>query len=155
MRTISVKLFMPRPNLRSGPAFAVLCSCFLAVKPRRGFAIVHSVQSNHIHLIVEAAERMALLRDGTVFEDHYFGEQMKSPAQVRHTLRYIFRNVEHHSGRLVRGFDPRATEMYLSAQPLPGEVPVSSPRTWLLTVGWRRVRRRPWPSLVVAEAPPA
>ena len=144
-------------NLRSGPAFSILKGCFKAVLAREGFRLAHfSVQSNHVHLIVEAqdekvlaramqslsiliAKRLnqALSRGGPVFEDHYYAQQMKSPAQVRHTLRYVFKNVEHHSGRKLDGPDSRASEMYLAA-PLPDGAPVVAPKSWLLTIGWRR-----------------
>ena len=152
-----------RPSLRGKRAFRVVLACLEAARERAGTRIVHfSVQSNHIHLIVEAhdehrlargmqslAIRIAknvnqvLSRRGAVFEDHYFAEQMRSPAQVRHTLRYVLRNAEHHSGR--RGVDGRASEIYLDVEELPSRAPVTRPRCWLLAIGWRRARGRPWP----------
>ena len=152
-------------NLR-GPAFGTLKHCFRKGRARPGFRLVHfSVQSNHLHLIVEADDEVALARGlqalairiaknlnqvlsrtGRVFEDHYFAEQLKKPAQVRHTLRYVFRNAEHHSGRAPAGFDSRASEMFFEVKDLPEEAPVVGPKTWLLTIGFRRVRGRPWPA---------
>ena len=152
-------------NLR-GPAFGTLKHCFRQGRARPGFRLVHfSVQSNHLHLIVEADDAVALARGmqalairiarslnqvlsrtGPVFEDHYFAEQLKKPAQVRHTLRYVFRNAEHHTGRAPRGFDSRASEMFFEAKALPDDSPVAAPKTWLLTIGFRRVRGRPWPA---------
>lgn len=146
-------------NLR-GPAFGTLLHCFRAMRGWPGFRLVHySVQSNHIHLIVEAHDEralslamqslairvarnlnQALMRRGSVFADHYFAEQMKSPAQVRHTLRYVLRNVEHHRGRAPGRPDSRASGIYLSMEIVPADAPVSSPRTWLLRAGWRRGR---------------
>jgi REP element-mobilizing transposase RayT len=147
-------------NLR-GPAFGTLLHAFREVKARSGFRLVHfSVQSNHIHLVVEADDEIALSRamqslairiaknlnqalsrSGQVFSDHYFAEQMKSPAQVRHTLRYVLRNVDHHRGRALGRVDPRASELYLTIVALPAGAPVSQPKTWLLRVGWRHARR--------------
>ena len=148
-----------------GPAFGSLLASFRKGRERPGFRLVHfSVQSNHLHLLVEADDARALARGmqalairiakglnqildrhGQVFEDHYFAEQMKSPAQVRHTLRYVFRNFEHHAGGVATGSDPRASERFFQAAALPPDAPVSAPKTWLLTIGWRREKGRPWP----------
>jgi hypothetical protein len=65
---------------------------------------------------------------------------MRSPAQVRHTLRYVLRNVEHHSGRRLERPDSRASAVYLTVDLLPAGAPVSLPRTWLLRSGWRKTR---------------
>ena len=153
-----------------GPAFGTLKHCFRKGRARPGFRLVHfSVQSNHLHLVVEADDEVALARGmqalairiakslnqvlsrhGPVFEDHYFAEQLRKPAQVRHTLRYVFRNAEHHTGRKSPGFDSRATEMFFESEALPDDAPIVKPKTWLLTIGWRRVRGKPWP----AQPPP-
>src|SRR5205085_2098779 len=101
-----------------------------------------------VHAILRVRADVTNLRSGPAF-----AVQMKSPAQVRHTLRYVFRNVEHHRGSAIRGPDVRATEMYLSVRSLPAGAPVSSPRTWLLTVGWRRISGRPWPPPSAADVP--
>ena len=149
-------------NLR-GPAFGSLLASFSKGRERPGFRLVHfSVQSNHLHLLVEADDEVALARGmqalairiaknlnqildrhGQVFEDHYFAKQMRSPAQVRHTLHYVFRNAEHHAGAALAGPDSRSSERYLEA-PLPPDGPVAAPKTWLLTSGWRRERGKPW-----------
>ena len=151
-------------NLR-GPAFSTLLHCFKQGRARPGFRLVHfSVQSNHLHFIIEADDAPALARGmqalairiarnlnqildrhGQVFEDHYFAAQMKSPAQVRHTLRYVFRNDEHHAGRALPGQDPRASEPYFGLAELPPDAPVAAAQTWLLTVGFRRERGKSWP----------
>ena len=148
-------------NLR-GPAFGTVLHCFRAMRGRGGFRIVHySVQSNHIHLLVEAQDERALARgmqslsiriaknlnqalsrSGSVFADHYFAEQMKTPAQVRHTLRYVLRNVDHHRGRSRGRLDSRASETYLSVEAFAADAPVSRPQTWLLRIGWQRVKQR-------------
>jgi REP element-mobilizing transposase RayT len=136
-------------NLRSGPAFGIVRRCLQRCCEREGFRLVHfSVQSNHIHLLVEADDEKclargmqglaisiakslnsAVAREGRVFEDHYFAVQMKSPAQTRHTLRYVLRNFEHHTGRPLKAADPRVSQQ-----------PLTQPRTRLLRIGWRVVR---------------
>jgi len=91
------------------------------------FRIVHySVQSNHVHLIVEAAERRALtagvhglearitryvnellLRRGALWADRWHGRALKSPREVRNALVYVLANFRKHSARPVpRGVDP-------------------------------------------------
>jgi putative transposase len=91
------------------------------------FRIVHfSVQSNHLHLIVEAAERRALtagvhglearitryinellMRLGPLWADRWHGRALKSPRQVRNALVYVLANFRKHASRVVpRGADP-------------------------------------------------
>jgi putative transposase len=91
------------------------------------FRIVHySVQSNHLHLIVEAAERRALsagvhglearitryvnellVRRGSLWADRWHGRALKSPREVRNALVYVLGNFRKHSSRPVpRGADP-------------------------------------------------
>src|SRR5664279_1524886 len=82
----------------------------------RAFHIVHlSIQRSHIHLIVEASDRMALARGmqafgisaarhinaatghrGSVFNDRYFPRVLKTPTQVRNCLAYVLNNWKHH-----------------------------------------------------------
>jgi putative transposase len=94
--------------------------------PQR-FRIVHySVQSNHVHLICEAAERRALTagvhglearitryinellsRRGSVWSDRWHGRVLKSPREVRNALVYVLANFRKHASRPVpRGVDP-------------------------------------------------
>jgi putative transposase len=91
------------------------------------FRIVHySVQSNHLHLIVEAAERRALTagvhglearitryvnellgRRGSLWADRWHGRALRSPREVRHALVYVLANFRKHSSRVLpRGVDP-------------------------------------------------
>ena len=86
------------------------------------FRIVHiSVQRTHIHLIVEAENRVALAtgmqafgisaarninreisertgkkRSGKVFADRYHARILKTPRQVRNTIAYVLNNWRHH-----------------------------------------------------------
>jgi putative transposase len=91
------------------------------------FRIVHySVQSNHLHLIVEAAERRALSagvhgleiritrtinqllnRRGSFWADRWHGRALKSPREVRNALVYVLANFRKHASRPVpHGADP-------------------------------------------------
>jgi REP element-mobilizing transposase RayT len=86
------------------------------------FRIVHfSLQGNHLHLLCEASDRIALARGlqgfqisaakhlngecsrrGQVFPDRYFAESIDSVRQVRHTLNYVLNNWRKH--RQDRGY---------------------------------------------------
>lgn len=87
-----------------------------AVIGREGFRIVHaSIQSNHVHLIVEAADKRELAnglrafmiatarringavgRRGCVFGTRYHATQLRTPRQVRAALAYVMNNWRHH-----------------------------------------------------------
>ena len=141
-----------------------------------GFRICQfSVQGNHIHLICEAVNASELARgvqgwkirvtkglnqpwrrQGTVFDDRYHLEIMKSPRQVRNGLCYVMQNARRHGHRLpawAGGIDPFSSAWYFHGwrddswrkgvpPPLPDPdapgVPVAEARTWLLAIGWRR-----------------
>jgi putative transposase len=91
------------------------------------FRIVHySVQSNHVHLIVEAAERRALTagvhglearltryinqllnRRGSLWADRWHGRALASPSEVRNALVYVLANFRKHASRpMPQGVDP-------------------------------------------------
>jgi putative transposase len=124
--------------------------------------VVHfSVQSNHLHLIVEALDEMALSlgmqalghrlahavhratgTGGRVFADRYHAHALCSPREVRAALVYVLQNwAKHGPGGQ---FDPRSSARWFDGwteSPLSGSDPptVAAPRTWLITVGWRRL----------------
>jgi REP element-mobilizing transposase RayT len=91
------------------------------------FRVVHySVQSNHVHLLVEAGDRRALsagvrglavrialylngilMRKGPVWADRWHGRALTSPREVRHALVYVLANFRKHGGRGTgAGIDP-------------------------------------------------
>jgi putative transposase len=108
------------------PTVRIAISLATRHAPER-FRIVHfSVQSNHLHLIVEAAERRALSagvhgleiritryinkllrRRGSFWADRWHGRALKSPREVRNALVYVLANFRKHSSRPVPpGADP-------------------------------------------------
>ena len=141
------------PGLRRGQVFREVRVALQEGALRAGFRLIHfSVQGNHLHLVVEAVDKVALSRGmqglavriaravnraadrkGQVFADHYFARELKTPAEVRRAVRYVLDNWMLHGGR-----DPQ-TDARASAAPL------VHPRTWLLTVGWLRSRAGPLP----------
>ena len=116
---ITMRLAAGLPSLREQGAFMVLLSCFRASNAESGLRIIHfSVQSNHVHMICEAADEQVVSsamqglgvriarqlnahwqRKGTVFADRYHREDLRTPNQVRNAIRYALQNVFRHSSR--------------------------------------------------------
>jgi REP element-mobilizing transposase RayT len=134
---------------------------------RSDFRIVqYSLQSNHVHLLVEADGREALARGmksigarlaravnrifgrrGPVLEDRFHARVLKTPREVHHALAYVLLNARRHLGKSAKPtdlIDPASSGRWFEGwhQPMRPEVldppAVSRPRTWLLAVGWRR-----------------
>lgn len=149
------------PSLRNERLFALM-QPKLAAASRNGFRLLHfSVQSNHIHLLVEADEptRLArgvqglairvakainrvLHRRGAVWGDRYHSRTLRTPREVRNALVYVLNNWRKHLSR-ADGLDSRSSAAWFDGWRgiLParvGRMPVVSPRTWLARVGWRR-----------------
>ena len=122
---------------------------------RRGFRVVHfSILSNHLHLIVEADSRVSLsrgtqaleirmaralnrsmTRTGRVFADRFHAHVLSTPTEVARARRYVLCNRDLHRAReglAALGHDPLTSEGM--------EGCAAAPRTWLLSVGWRRAR---------------
>jgi REP element-mobilizing transposase RayT len=111
-------------SLRSAPELAVVRDA-LARSARNGFQVVHhSIQSNHVHLIVEADDRktltsglrallVCLARElnqlwqhrGAVFADRFHERELRTPREVRNSLLYVLQNARKH-GIWMRGPDP-------------------------------------------------
>ena len=140
-------------GLRRRQVFQAVRAALVAGAARAGFRLIHfSVQGNHLHLVVEAADKVALSRGmqglsvriaravnraadrkGCLFADHYFARELKTPAEVRRAVRYLLDNRMLH----VR-LQPQADVCASTA-------PLVTPRTWLLSVGWLRSRAGPLP----------
>jgi REP element-mobilizing transposase RayT len=138
---------------------AVLTS--LGAAHKAAFRVVHfSVQSNHLHLIVEATDSLALSRgmqgltsrmaravnralggSGTIFADRYHAHELRTPRETRHALLYVLQNwAKHGPGG---SYDPHSSAIWFDGWSVPPPVDaspplVARPRTWLVTVGWRR-----------------
>ncbi len=140
---------------------------FAAGCERSRFRLVHSLQGNHAHLIVEADDRRALgrgmmavtsrlaravnriaRRTGSVFADRYHVRMLPTPREVHCALRYVLLNARRHAAtarsavaRVVR-LDPASSARWFDgwtrAKPAADQPAVARGRTWLLAVGWRR-----------------
>jgi hypothetical protein len=147
--------------LRSADAFAALV-CAFSVASRDDFRVVHfSVQTNHVHLIVEAgsgaqlrsglnsltcraarALNRAWRRSGPIWGDRYHARSLTTPREVRNGLVYVLLNFRKHL-QAVPGVDPRSSGGWFDGwsheqPPQAYPCPVATPRTWLAASGWRR-----------------
>jgi REP element-mobilizing transposase RayT len=131
---------------------------------RHSFRILHfTVQHDHLHLVVEGTELRAgisgfeiafarrlnakLQRRGAVWDSRYHRRDLTTPADVRAVLRYVFFNMKKH--RIIDA-DVEAVDPYSSAFLFDGwKTPLTfietepwprpRSRTWLLSVGWKRL----------------
>ena len=138
---------------------------------REDFRIVEfSIQSNHVHLIVEADDGKALSsairsfetrvskvlnhhvlgrKRGRVWRDRYFRVDLRSPTQARHALAYVLQNAQHHGVVPAGTKDPissaRWSNRYVTRAELPLETSLTSPsQTHLLNVLWEKR----WPGAI-------
>ena len=147
---------------------SVLRRAFASGRERFGFRLVHyAVQPDHLHLIVEAKGKESLSRGarglairiamrlnaalgrcGRMFAERYHAVALGSPRQVRRALAYVLLQQRRHAAKRRVGM---STELDLcssgptfdgwadaSPRAGPWDETVVSPRTWLLSTGWRR-----------------
>ena len=156
--------------LRKRAPFRAIHAGIRAAQERFGFRVVHfSVQHDHVHLIVEADDarslargmqgmtirfargiNKALDRSGKVFVDRYHAQQLRTPTQVRHAIRYVLSNVRKHLAEngirvAARFVDPFSSAPHFdgwrSSVRLvcpPGPDVAARARSFLLRMGWRR-----------------
>jgi putative transposase len=149
-------------SLRTHRCFRALKYAFARGCERFGFRLVHfSVQGNHVHMIVEAPDAVALgramkglevrmaralnkvmARRGPVFADRYHMHLLLSPREALHAIRYVLDNWAVHAARDDRA-PPEGTDPYCSAWPHSGDPPlVAKAEWWMLCVGVPRAARR-------------
>ena len=122
---VTIKLEGGLPSLRKGEALAVVLAAIERVNKGGVIQIVEfSIQSNHVHLIVEASSSADLSRgmaslntglgmrlnriwnrvgEGSVFKERFHMVVIGNPTQMRRVLNYVLRNDVHHQlglGRL-------------------------------------------------------
>ena len=104
---VTLRVVAGLPSLRRWGLFTEVRSALARAQERFGFRLVHfSVQSNHLHLIAEAADRCALSRGlqgltvrvaravnrrlqrtGRLFADRYHARALKTPRAAHFALR--------------------------------------------------------------------
>jgi REP element-mobilizing transposase RayT len=149
------------PSFRSEAVFPFIRRA-LAAASKRTFRLVHfSVQTDHLHLVIEADDQPALARGmqglavraaravnracarrGSVWSERYHAHALRTPREVRAGLVYVLLNFRKHL-RAAPGVDPRSSGAWFDGWRRPPgppaeTPPVLAPRTWLARFGWRR-----------------
>ena len=137
-------------NLRSRRSFRIITRAFAAGGDRFGMRLCDfSIQGNHLHFLVEAADARALSRGmqglsirlakglngmmgrrGKVLADRFHARILRTPTEVRRALLYVVGNRDVHRSR----WGQRASgerDRYSSAAPSPRLV-LPDARTYLL-----------------------
>lgn len=151
---------LPR-SLRTPTLFAAIRAALARACDDRLRVCEFSVQSNHLHLLIESDSELGLRsglrglairaakainyvlgRHGRVWEHRYHARALATPREVRHALVYILQNWRKH-GRGARGLDPCSSAASFDGwkeRPTHeiGSTPLAKARTWLGRWGWRR-----------------
>ena len=148
-------------NLRTRHAYRAIRGAIGRCAARADYRVVHaSIQSNHLHLLVEADDRLALSRGmqgfaisaakrlnrelrrrrGDVFAFRYHATPITSPAQARNALAYILNNWRRHKNDIRSPFriDPYSSAEQFFGGARAEALPCVRATTWLLTDGWTR-----------------
>jgi hypothetical protein len=128
----------------------------------------YSIQNDHVHMIVEAASARDLAcglkaiaarlargvnrvfrRAGRVLADRCHVHVLRTPREVRNAIAYVLLNARRHLAKrgdalpAIARIDPASSGRWFSgwrtaAAPVDDPPAVAAPRSWLLSVGWRR-----------------
>lgn len=104
------------PSLRREAVLDVVRAACSATKERDARVVEYNVLGNHLHLVVEAANRAALSRgmnglgvrlakninkvfrrSGELFAERYHVRVLRTPREVYNVLRYVLLNARHHA----------------------------------------------------------
>ena len=153
--------------MRANDTHELVRHAFAASSGKESFRVIeYSVQSNHLHMLVEAQNERSLSRGmnalavrlvrrlnalwrriGRVFADRYHARALLTPRAVRTALVYVLQNARKHGAWIAK-----APDVYSSGSSFDGwrggasgvrDAVSSRPwlvraRTWLLKIGWRR-----------------
>jgi len=134
---VTLRVLRGLPSLRTQRCFARVRQAMVQGCDRSGFRLIHfSVQTNHLHLIVEAADEVALSRGikglevriarrlnalirrkGRFFSDRYHARALTTPREVRAAIAYVLLNSRkhaHQSGKKLSSdrADPLSSAIY-------------------------------------------
>jgi REP element-mobilizing transposase RayT len=120
--TITCRVVRGIRSLRKRHLYRAIRHATIVAARREDFRIVHfSIQGSHLHLVIEAENRMAIARGmqgfqisaarhinaaiskrsgvrrtGTVFADRYHARALKTPREVRNAIAYVLNNWRRH-----------------------------------------------------------
>src|SRR5262245_58860983 len=161
---VTMRLRAGLQSLRADDTHALVRDAFAAGSNPSFRVVEYSVQSNHLHALVESNDERALSRGmngvatrvarglnrlwkraGRVFDDRFHARIPRCPRAVRIALIYVLNNARKHGA-----WRARMPDAYSSATSFEGwergsgKGAESSPRllerarTWLLSTGWQR-----------------
>lgn len=113
---VTLRVVNGLPGLRRKKYGYAIFQALHSVRDQIGVKVIHfSIQRDHFHMIVEAADRSALSRGmqglsvrlarrlnrrigrkGRFFADRYHARQLKSPLEVKRALAYVLNNIRRH-----------------------------------------------------------
>src|SRR6476619_2404084 len=153
-------------NLRTRHAYRAVRGAIGKCAARSDYRVVHvSIQSNHVHLVVEADDKRALTlgmqgfaisaakrlnrelhrKRGEVFPFRYHATTVETPTQARNTISYVLNNWRRHraDARAPWRIDPYSSGDRFDGwdhgyAPRAEPLPTVRPTSWLLTDGWKR-----------------
>ncbi len=157
---VTTRLMPGLPNLRREQTLMTLRGALAAGSDRFGFRLVEfSIQSNHLHFLVEADDARAIARGmqgllvrvakalnrewgrrGKVLADRYHARILRTPREVRNALVYVLQNARKHGARIL-GIDAFSSGVWFegwSDRVARASRPIASACSWLLTTGWLR-----------------
>ena len=137
---VTLRLHDGLPSLRQPSAWRVIVGVLRAVRAAAGFCVVQfSVQTNHLHFIVEADDAAALEhamrslctrlakrlhacfgRTGALLDDRHHAHVLSSPRETRAALAYVLLNARKHAAECGRAFAPQWVDPYSSAPAFDG-----------------------------------
>lgn len=161
---VTVRVEKGLESLRRRRTHRVVRGALISGCDRFGMRLIHfSVMSNHLHLVCEAIDEVALTRGmkglgvriarrlnkfwgrmGRVVAHRYHARALRTPREVRNALNYLLNNAHRH-GVHFAGPDPCSSGSWFDGwDPAPAGghradwSPLPRARCWLLTIGWRR-----------------
>ncbi|TDJ69832.1 MAG: hypothetical protein E2O39_11020 [Planctomycetota bacterium] len=161
---VTIRIARCLPGLREKNAYFLLLRSFRAGCDRFGFRLNHySVQTNHIHMIVEAEDSRSLARGmqglqiriakalnklwrrkGKVFADRFHDRILRTPREVRNVLAYVLNNGRRHGSIGAKDvLDAFSSGRWFDGwvegheHDSPIHAPIARARTWLQRVGWQ------------------
>ena len=146
---VTVRMLPHVWNLRSRRSFTRIRYAILAAAQRYAMRLCEfSVQGNHVHLIVEAADQAALGqgmkglgvrlarglnkvmgRRGQVLAERYHAHILRTPNEVRNAVHYVIHNYQRHALQRGEVLSPSFVDPYSSA-----DLVLPTPHTWPLRV---------------------
>ena len=121
----------------------------LIVEADTRFALSRGMQGLVIR--VARAINRHLGRTGKVFPDRFHARVLGTPTEVRNAILYVYGNAKHHAKDQGASWPRRLVDPFSSAtwfngwsepiesKRLPGPPPTTTPETWLMLKGWRKL----------------